>query len=164
MSNEKVVEVRVHTELLTEQKRKRYATTPPADKWSRSILGVDVETTDDQRQSILFGTYQYCRSTGSEYVPVEEGLFYADDLGPDSMTILEEYCKINKLRLLKQSKFLKKIFWPAVRAKALIVGFNLPFDSSRLASASCWTNRRGGHRNERSTSFTSRYADTLSLF
>jgi hypothetical protein len=144
MSNKKVVEARVHTEFVgqTEQRKKQEGLVP--DKWSGSALAVDTETTMDQYQSLLFGTYQYCRSSEDKYSLVEEGIFYADDLGPDGVAILEWYCRIHDLKLFKLSKFRKKIFWPAVRAKSFIVGFNLPFDTSRLASASCWSNRRGG--------------------
>ena len=38
-----------------------------------------------------------------------------------------------KLRLLRREAFLRQFFWGAVRRGDLIVGFNLPFDLSRLA-------------------------------
>ncbi|MDP9365600.1 MAG: DNA polymerase, partial [Chloroflexota bacterium] len=38
------------------------------------------------------------------------------------------------LRLLARREFLDAVLWPAIQADALIVGFNLPFDLSRLAA------------------------------
>lgn len=73
-----------------------------------------------------------------------EGLFYADDLDPEGVALLLDYSKTHNLQCLSRSVFTKRIFWRAIRAEALIVGFNLPFDLSRLACESCWTTRRGG--------------------
>jgi hypothetical protein len=39
----------------------------------------------------------------------------------------------DRLRLYSRSKFIKEVFGIAIQAKALIVGFNLPFDLSRIA-------------------------------
>jgi hypothetical protein len=44
--------------------------------------------------------------------------------------------------VLSRTAFVKKVFWESVRAGALIVGFNLPFDIARIATR--WTAARNG--------------------
>lgn len=116
--------------------------------WGKYVLIFDTETTVDASQRLLFGSYRYCRWESGILVCVEEGLLYADDLpasNPDGFSILQQYARTNvatvaagfstDLHLLSRSAFLKDVFFPAAcEAKALIVGFNLPFDISRLAS------------------------------
>ncbi len=80
----------------------------------------------------------------AEYVAVQEGIFYRDGLGPkDIQTILAYKQKYladglasgadRELTVLSRAAFVERIFWESVRAGALIVGFNLPFDISRIA-------------------------------
>jgi len=159
MIEPRTIDLRVHTEILKLPKRRRRGRRKPGepllvdsgvtlkdppDKWSRCTLILDCETPTDQCQSLMFGSYQYCRARRSRFVTVEEGIFYRDDLDPHSLSILQRYCEAPKLRLRSRSEFMKRVFWRAVRAEALIVGFNLPFDLSRLAVECCWTQRRGG--------------------
>jgi hypothetical protein len=147
METKKVTEVRAHTELVEAPEKKKSSTKPARikpERWTKSVLVLDCETTIDQYQSLTFGTYQYCRSSDGVYSRVEEGIFHADDLDGNSISILSSYCKAHNLKLFALTEFRKKVFWPAVGAEAFIVGFNLPFDASRLASASCWSKRKGG--------------------
>ena len=148
MNDPKVIEVRVHTEVVESQHREtnrsRLENLVP-EKWSDRVLILDCETTTDQSQALLFGTFLYCRLQGNLYQPVLEGSFYADDLDDRSIAVLVDYCLANKLRPpLSRQQFIKQIFLRAIRAEALIVGFNLPFDLSRIASEACWTQRKGG--------------------
>src|SRR5690349_23954764 len=39
-----------------------------------------------------------------------------------------------ELQMLTRAEFVERIFWESVRAGALIVGFNLSFDISRIAA------------------------------
>ncbi len=158
MNEPKTIDLRVHTEILKLPKGAKPARRKSGEpkvidsgatlleppRWSRVVLVLDCETTTDQVQQLLFGSYQYCREKGREYVAVQEGIFYADDLDLQSLTILREYCDTNKLPLLSQSEFWRRIFWRAVRANAAIVGFNLPFDLSHSALEGTWTPRQGG--------------------
>lgn len=148
MKKSKVNELRVHTEILKSPGSK--LTTPESqrlipEKWPERVLVLDCETTTDQSQALLFGSFLYCRATGNRYCPVLEGAFYADDLVAVSVKVLEDYCRANKLRPpLSRKQFINRIFLRAIRAEALIVGFNLPYDLSRIATEACWTPRRGG--------------------
>jgi hypothetical protein len=143
----KIIELRVHTEIVKGANRKGSSKTallknPP--KWPHRALVLDCETTIDERQSLTFGCFHYCRPNERSYVMVLEGLFYSDDLDSESVALLLDYSKSHNLQCLSRTAFMKRIFWRAIRAEALIVGFNLPFDLSRLACTSCWTTRGGG--------------------
>ncbi len=137
-------------------------TKPPQDpetvvhKWPELVLVFDTETTVDTRQELTFGNYRLCRLIDGQYLCYEEGLFYADDLNSGQRKVLEIYVESElahiemksfppklDLKLFPRWKFVEKVFWKAVRDGAMVVGFNLPFDLSRLAVG--WTKaRRGG--------------------
>lgn len=101
----------------------------------------DTETTTDATQRLLFGSYRFvvngeCR---------EEGIFVADDLSSADRLIVENYVKEHRadraggtgriLQILSQTKFLDKLYRAAYKGRCLVVGFNLPFDLSRVAFA-----------------------------
>jgi hypothetical protein len=142
--NSKTIELRAHTERLEKSSGGKLAPANIPDKWPKRALIVDCETTLDQRQCLTFGCYRYCRQGKNGYQSVQEGFFYADDLYSEQTAILREYGKAHGVEVFSRSEFIKRIFWQAVRAEALIVGFNIPFDLSRLALEGCWTTRRGG--------------------
>lgn len=116
----------------------------------RFALVLDMETTTDAAQRLTFGSYRYLRIGWSQDVPefvcAEEGLFYADDLcerDPSGFAELVRYAQTHsaevdsrlrrELRLRSASDFLTVLWQEAIRKRSLIVGFNLPFDLSRLA-------------------------------
>jgi hypothetical protein len=79
-----------------------------------------------------------------EYVTVQEGIFHRDGLAREDIEIIlahkQKYLPGRlasgaspELRVLSRAEFVEKVFWEAVRAGALIVGFNLSFDISRLS-------------------------------
>jgi hypothetical protein len=109
----------------------------------RAWLPLDTETRIDPGQGFTFGVYQYLRAQET----FQEGLIYADDLpetDPEGFRVLQEYVRTReanvsrrssrRLRLLSRSEFVRKVLVRAInRADATTVGFNLPFDISRLA-------------------------------
>ena len=118
------------------------------------ILVFDTETTVDSSQRLNFGSWRYFRVGWDEARPrmscVEEGLFYGDDLpqrDPKGYRTLLKYAKENRpdtdrkvpdaawrLNLLSQREFAEQVIVQfGFRGRAWIVGFNLPFDLSRLA-------------------------------
>lgn len=115
-------------------------------KWPKYCLIFDTETTLDTAQKLNFGTYRCCQLTGNKYVCVAEGIFYRDDLPMSQLKLLQRY-KNNPstfpsielfpakmtLDLLNRSSFVARILWKSIRNGELVVGFNLPFDLSRLA-------------------------------
>jgi DNA-binding phage protein len=101
---------------------------------SRETLIFDCETTSDYAQSLRFGTYQ-CRKSG---VLVESGIFYESDnpsaLSPTDLAVLRRYATKHGLTFRTRQSFVEDIFYRYAYAYgALVVGFNLPFDISRLA-------------------------------
>ncbi len=131
---------------------------PPQRSHVTRALVFDTETTVDAIQAFLFGSYRNCRIAWRGDVPtistVEEGLIYADELpetNPDGFRMLQEYRATEladldpayshglpvALKLNSRREFLKKVLYEVgFESRGLVVGFNLPFDISRLAIAS----------------------------
>jgi hypothetical protein len=118
-------------------------------KWPERALVFDTETRIDPAQKLTFGCFRRYELKEGRYVCVQEGLFHADDLRRADRIVIERYVRnpVNvpgtegfppqlKLRLMSRNEFVRKVFWGAVQRGDLIVGFNLPFDLSRIAVAS----------------------------
>jgi hypothetical protein len=100
----------------------------------RAMFVFDTETRTDASQRLTFGSYRFF--VGDELQ--EEALFYADDLPSKDRKTLEKYVASQNKRgacllLLTRSEFLKKLYKAVYKGRALLVGFNLPFDLSRIA-------------------------------
>ncbi len=130
------IAVRVYPESRSAEKR------PRSDKpWRcpQAMLVFDTETRTDATQRLTFGSYRFIVAGRC----LEEGLFYADDLPKDEQRILEGYAATHRpdvaeegrreLRLLNRSKFSKRFYQAVYKGRCLLVGFNLPFDLSRIA-------------------------------
>ncbi len=116
-------------------------------RWPQWVLAFDTETSTDPTQRLLFGSYQIGTWDGVQLSIVEEGLFYADELperDPKGFEKLTRYVHRHKarvgrecdpvLQLMSRREFVDDVFWRmAYQVRALVVGFNLPFDLSRLA-------------------------------
>jgi len=115
-------------------------------KWPTRVLVFDTETTIDTRQDLTFGVYRLCELIDGVYRCSEEGFLHADELDGRQHKVIEAYVKHEfadidvksfppklKLKLWRRAEFIEKVFWKAVKDTRLIVGFNLPFDLSRLA-------------------------------
>ncbi len=110
------------------------ANTPPAD-W---ILVFDCETTATPDQRLKFGTYQL-RHQGHR---IERGIFYERAALTDAefevlrSAIADEYPSEDgeQIFLRTRHEFVEQVFFGrGYKIGAQIVGFNLPFDISRLA-------------------------------
>jgi hypothetical protein len=112
---------------------------PPARKpdwWtqppSRFVLFFDTETTDDAAQRLRFGCYQLLE----QGLPRQRGIFYDPDaLKPGELSELRRVAALRHQRLMTASEFIDRVFYPVANAGGTIVGFNLPFDISRIAIA-----------------------------
>jgi hypothetical protein len=100
------------------------------------ILILDTETRVDYAQALLFGSYQVRTASGRLR---QEGLIHGE-ADPVELDLLERYVADHDaangghLRLHSRRSFLREVFWPiAYKGRARVVGFNLPFDLSRLA-------------------------------
>lgn len=101
------------------------------DEPSAWTLIFDCETTTDAAQTLKLGVYQV-RKSGRL---VDEGLFYDPGfLDRSDLDALEKYAKVNNLKPLSIEDFRKDVFLKiGYKRNGLVVGFNLPFDISRIA-------------------------------
>jgi hypothetical protein len=133
------------------QRRKRKA--PETATWPEYVLIFDTETTTDPTQRLLFGVARLgrwiARQDGSGYrlETLEEAILVADDLrdrDPAGYAVLERYARTQAadvvpgesrvLQIYSRDAFVRELLLKeGYRGRALIVGFNLPFDLSRLA-------------------------------
>jgi hypothetical protein len=141
------------------KRRTRKRPDPAQATWPEYDLVLDTETTTDRTQRLLFGSYRIGRWRGSDLQIVEEGLFHADTLPTrdrKGFACLAQYAAEHRadvivgydatLHLMSRSAFVRrKLFRLACEIGALVVGFNLPFDLSRLAVRAS-TGRRLNHR------------------
>lgn len=102
-----------------------------------AMFVLDTETRIDATQGPTFGSYRFIVDGQC----LEEGLFYADDLPDKDRRILERYVTVHSagtvhdstLKLLTRDEFADKLYRAAYKGRCLLVGFNLPFDLSRVA-------------------------------
>jgi hypothetical protein len=101
----------------------------------RPILVFDTETTEDERQSLLFGS---CGVWVAGYLH-RLVLFYVSGLDKCEIDVLTEFTKTKtmgatKIEVMAVEEFISSVFFPWIlKSQALCVGFNLAFDLSRLA-------------------------------
>lgn len=100
-------------------------------RMSDCALIFDCETTTDPSQKLRFGSYQF-REAGKL---IEEGLFFDPGaLSVFEIKILRKYAEHHALKCYPLRYFVEEIFFgKAYERRAAIIGFNLPFDISRLA-------------------------------
>lgn len=98
--------------------------------YGERVLVFDTETTTDAAQRLLYGffrLYERDRLVG-------EGLIVADVLDYESMATVAEYASKCRLQIFSRERFVEEVFYPEVYGEGtLCVGFNLPFDLSRIA-------------------------------
>ncbi|MCW2689593.1 MAG: hypothetical protein JWR37_4483 [Mycobacterium sp.] len=109
------------------------------------LLVFDTETTTDATQALTFGCWQYLRRRGTGWQCVQEGLFHPDDLAttdPPRLQLLRDHAAASTsaagadrpIAVLTRAQFVEQVLFTAAwRGRARVVGFNLPFDLSRLA-------------------------------
>ncbi len=120
-----------------------------ADRGQLTLV-FDTETTIDPTQRLLVGVWRLYRDEPGQAHPaflVEEGILIPDDLDvtdPEGHALVCAYVAshrssatrraFGRLRLLTRSQFVEQLLWRrAYKQRALVVGFNLAFDLSRLA-------------------------------
>ena len=98
---------------------------------SELTLVFDCETTTTAEQQLRFGSYEVYKGTER----IEGGIF----IDPASLTkeerkLIYSYASQYQLRTMTVERFIEDIFYDiGYELRATIVGFNLPFDLSRLA-------------------------------
>jgi hypothetical protein len=95
------------------------------------VLIFDTETTNDEYQNLKFGSCGvWANKTLMEFI-----VFYNEALLKEpEISILSAYANEHGYTLMSRTDFVEKVFYPYVYTSgAVCVGFNLPFDLSRLA-------------------------------
>jgi hypothetical protein len=99
-----------------------------ASPWT---LVFDTETRVDAAQQLLVGFFQVRRG---EVIEREGAFFDAATITRREASTLRDYCRLNELELMTVAQFRKDVFLKfGYRRHSPIVGFNLPFDISRIA-------------------------------
>ena len=127
--------IRVFPDFSTGERKRAQFRPRPAE-----FIVFDTETRTDATQSLLFGSYRQYRNCEC----IEEALFHADDLRSDQLDELEHYAASHTadtktstrapLRLMTKSQFVERLYMVAYKTRSLLIGFNLPFDLSRIAN------------------------------
>jgi hypothetical protein len=138
--------LRAHTEYKTTKKKsvtkKRRRGTQ--EKWPEFALVFDTETTIDVNQSLTFGFYRLLKNVNGSYSELrEEGIFFPDGCSPQAIRQLNEFAASHpaecaegcstEIKIRTLADFTRNVFMPNALAGALVVGFNLPFDITRIA-------------------------------
>jgi len=93
---------------------------------------IDTETTTDRYQNLTFGSclIQTKTSTGFK----EEWYLFYGDIQEDKINLIKQYGKDHNITVMPVREFVDNVFYPyAFRMRCEVIGFNLPFDLSRLA-------------------------------
>jgi len=95
------------------------------------VLTFDTETTTDEFQNLIMGSCGIWINDKLERFIV----FHDDDLDHNILTTIQKFCIKNNYEILSRARFVDEIFYPYVyKSRAICVGFNLPFDISKLQS------------------------------
>jgi len=97
----------------------------------KRLLIFDTETTDDSFQNLKFGSFIIIDNEKE----ILKAIFYSPENIPhNEENILKQYCLQNNIPLLITKEFIENILYPELlEVQTLCIGFNLPFDLSRLA-------------------------------
>ena len=99
-----------------------------ASNW---VLLFDTETTIDARQALRFGAFQVRDGARLDSAGV---FFDPETLSPEEVTLLQAFASRERLECMTVEKFIEDVFFcVGYQWRGTIVGFNLPFDLSRLA-------------------------------
>jgi hypothetical protein len=103
---------------------------PGLDQPSRWTLVFDTETTIDAAQRLRIITY----GVWDDDLLHERGIAYPPDMPEDDRAVLERYAAERGVRLIDRATFILQVFYRyGYDRRGTIVGFNLPFDISRIA-------------------------------
>ena len=89
-------------------------------------------TTDDEKQDLLFGAYICAQRIDGRHIAKEIGLFNRDG-HPEELRVLKRFVKDSAVELGTVGEFRRKVFLKYLKAGALIVAYDAPFEISRIA-------------------------------
>jgi len=117
--------------------------------YGKRVMVLDTETTTDFTQNLLFGQaiiVEGSRQAQIDGILVGKYLFYDEQLPQEDLTTLQQYAEKRRVKFLTRQQFVEQVFLPEVwELGTLCVGFNLPFDLSRIAD-NCKTHIKGRYK------------------
>ena len=136
--------VRAHTRLVLESPLERNWAPASLPQWTKDVLVIDCETTVGLDQKLNFGFYRWSKlQPDGHYACLEEGIFHRNDLGNDAVMLLRQFAHTHKahvapgnstkILVMSRDEFVDGPLWDIIMAGGGLVGYNLPFDISRLA-------------------------------
>jgi hypothetical protein len=136
--------VRAHTRVLTLDPDEQKSQPKQLPQWAEHALVIDVETTIGLGQKLNFGFYRWCKlQPDGHYACEEEGIFHNNGLDNRAMNRLHEFARTHKahvahdnsskILVMSRDQFVEGPLWDIIMAGGVLVGYNLPFDISRLA-------------------------------
>jgi len=159
--------LRGHTKTRQKRQPRERTNHKHPSKWPPYAVVFDCETRTNEWQSLTFGFFRLLQNGDGGYREIRvEGIFYdPEEVTPLEVRALKKYVADNraeaaqdvlskKIRLLTKQQFIEEFFFPHAEAGSLIVGFNLPFDLTRLAS-----DARSATRINEDWSLTFHYTD-----
>jgi hypothetical protein len=95
------------------------------------VLVFDTETTIDHYQTVKIGYFQIYQDTYIQH----EGIFYSTySLSDNEKKVLDTYVSKKNIPVYTLDEFIDTVFYPEVFGfKTLCIGYNLPFDISRIS-------------------------------
>ena len=143
MKSPQDIYLRAHTVQLQKKPRKGNPHTELPEKWPGYVLVFDCESQLSAGQELTFGSWRFCELRNDEYTCVDEGFFHNENLPLEEFDELRKFVQTrnpetaddgsNCLHLYSRPKFVREVLGLAIQAGAMIVGFNVGFDLSRLA-------------------------------
>ena len=125
-------------------KRKPGPTSWRPQRYGERVLVFDTETTTDAAQRLLFGFFRLYENDRL----ITEGVIAADTLDYEQIMTISEYAAKCRLPIYSRERFVEDVFYPEVYVwGTLCIGFNLPFDLTRIAI------HAGGGRGENRRKF-----------
>jgi len=102
----------------------------PVTPNNSTVLVFDCETSTDEFQNLLFGSCGiWVNGKLQKFY-----LFYENSITKAQIRKIRAYSSRHKIEVISKIEFVEKVFFPYVYvARAKCIGFNLPFDLSRLA-------------------------------
>ncbi len=141
--NHETIAVRAHTIPKQKQRTDIPKFTPEMQTVFNRVFVFDTETTTDLYQNVKFGYFKILQYGKPEY----HGLFYDPVIVKGKeLEILKRFSKQNNIPLCTLEEFRKIFLHEVYDLESLCVGFNLPFDLSRIAirSSDARFKRKGG--------------------
>ena len=93
------------------------------------VIAFDTETTMDFAQRLLFGVFRI----HEHGTLLEEGIFFGDSLTELERSLIGAYADLHDLPVYTREEFVEIFYVEVYELGTLCVGFNLPFDLSRIA-------------------------------